>query len=456
MTEEKQLGQKSFDDVRMRGFAQRTSVEAAQAWVNDHAAPLAGEFVPLQNAAGRVLAEDVRAGMDVPTFDRSMMDGFALQAEATHGATSFNMLPLLIVGQSYPGQPFPRQLQHGECIRIMTGAPMPAGANAVLPAEKASTSTENGREILHVQGDVAVGKHIGPRGEDVRSGELVLQSGRRLRPQDLGLAASIGISELCVVKRPRVRVIVTGNEVQGSGQTHKPQHIFDANGPMLTSLAQRDGAVVQSAGITPDDPQAILRAIQEGTSDDSKQSPEPADVILISGGSSVGAEDHAARLLAEHGELAIHGIAMRPSSPSGMGLLPRTDKPASALVFLLPGNPVSCLCAYDFFAGRAIRSLGGLPREWPYRKSRHKLTRKLVSQIGRVDYARVRLLPGDAFAEDQLPSRNDDSPQAIEPLVIGGASTLSSAVKADGFVIIPAPSEGYPASATVDMWRYDE
>jgi molybdopterin molybdotransferase len=157
-----------------------------------------------------------------------------------------------------------------------------------------------------------------------------------------------------------------------------------------------------------------------------------ADVLLVSGGSSVGREDHAPRLLAELGQLAVHGIAMRPSSPTGMGRL------GHRLVFLLPGNPVSCLCAYDFFAGRAIRALGGLSRNWPYRCSRAPLARKLVSVVGRVDYARVR-------AKDE----------AVEPLAISGASVLSSTTRADGFVLVPSDSEGYPAGAQVDVYWYD-
>jgi molybdopterin molybdotransferase len=157
-----------------------------------------------------------------------------------------------------------------------------------------------------------------------------------------------------------------------------------------------------------------------------------ADVVLVSGGSSVGAEDHAPALLAEHGQLAIHGIAMRPSSPTGMGVL------EGRLVFLLPGNPVSCLAAYDFFAGRAIRVLGGRLPDWPYRRVRAPLARKVSSMVGRLDYLRVRLVEG-----------------LVEPLAIGGASLLSSTSRADGFVLIPPDSEGYPPGAEVEVYLYD-
>ncbi len=189
---------------------------------------------------------------------------------------------------------------------------------------------------------------------------------------------------------------------------------------MASTIRTPDGGLPVSSGIVPDDPEAIRAALLAD-----------ADVVLVSGGSSVGSEDHAPVLLARDGELAIHGIAMRPSSPTGMGTLD------GRLVFLLPGNPVSCLCAYDFFAGRAIRVLGGRAADWPYATSRATLVRKLVSTVGRVDYARVK-----------------KSANGIEPLAIGGASVLSSTTRADGFVVVPEDSEGFAAGAEVDVWWY--
>jgi molybdopterin molybdotransferase len=153
--------------------------------------------------------------------------------------------------------------------------------------------------------------------------------------------------------------------------------------------------------------------------------------VLVSGGSSVGQEDHAPTLLATHGELPIHGIAMRPSSPTGLGLLD------GRLVILLPGNPVSCLCAYDFFAGRAIRRMAGRPADWPYHTVSLPLVRKVVSTVGRDDYLRVRLVDG-----------------GVEPLSIGGASVLSSTTRADGFVLVPSDKEGYPPQTKVTVYLY--
>jgi molybdopterin molybdotransferase len=214
--------------------------------------------------------------------------------------------------------------------------------------------------------------------------------------------------------------VITGNELLPSGSAPRDFTITDANGPMLAALAARDGGIVEFPGLVRDDREAILDGLLAD-----------ADVVIVSGGSSVGIEDQAPGLLAAHGELAVHGIAMRPSSPTGFG---RIDQ---RLVFLLPGNPVSALCAYDFFAGRAIRALGGRPHEWPYRSVRGTLTRKISSQIGRLDYARVRLVSGQ-----------------VEPLSISGASVLSSTTRADGFVIVPEDSEGFAGGTDCDVWLY--
>jgi molybdopterin molybdotransferase len=224
------------------------------------------------------------------------------------------------------------------------------------------------------------------------------------------------------VRRPRVRIVVTGNEVVAPGRPKGRYEIYDANSAMLRGLIARDGGVVQAHLRSGDDPAPIRAAM---TAPD-------ADVVLVSGGSSVGTEDHAPRLLAEAGELAIHGVAMRPSSPAGCGRIGDT------LVFLLPGNPVSCLCAYDFFAGRAIRRRAGLPSAWPYPQRRMRVGRKIVSAIGRVDYCRVRVREGE-----------------VEPLALSGASVLSSTTRADGFVVVPAESEGCAPGREVTVSLYD-
>ena len=289
-------------DVRMRGFARRTTVDDALAWLDTQWAVLTSELINLDLAAGRILAATITSPVDVPTFDRAMMDGYALSAEDTLGASPYNRLPLIIVGQSLPGSPWSKTLNHGQAVRIMTGAPLPCGADAVLPAEQ--SAVENDRLLAH--GEVSPGKHVGRAGEDVAKDSTVLTVGRHLRPQDIGVLSSIGMPQVPVVRRPQVRIIVTGDEILPRGSLPTGFQITDANGPMLEALARRDGAVVSNPGIVPDRPDKILNALRD-----------EADVVLVSGGSSVGVEDHAPTVLATHGQLAIHGIAMRPSSPAG-------------------------------------------------------------------------------------------------------------------------------------------
>jgi molybdopterin molybdotransferase len=401
----------------MRGFLRRSTVDEALAWLDAQFVQLPPETVRLRDAAGRVLHNNVTSHVSIPGFARAMMDGYAVRAEDTIGATLYNRLPLDVIGQSLPGRPFAGCMARGQAVRIMTGAPLPAGADAVLPAE---ISESSGSGIL-AHDAVSPDKHVSRPGEDIPCGTVVLESGRRLRPQDLGVLSSIGMAEVSVLRRPRVRIVVTGNELLPAGTQPHDCQIADANGPMLEALVARDGGLAVYPGIVPDDPEQILRALRHD-----------AEIVLVSGGSSVGQEDYVPRLLAEHGELSIHGVAMRPSSPTGMG---RLD---GRTVFLLPGNPVSCLCAYDFFAGRAIRVQAGLSKEWPYRRLKAPLKRKLVSTVGRVDYARVTLDDGQ-----------------VEPLAISGASILSSTTRADGFVVIPADREGFPPGAEVEVFLYD-
>lgn len=234
--------------------------------------------------------------------------------------------------------------------------------------------------------------------------------------------ASVGCATVPAIRQPRVRILATGNEIVQPGDERKPHQIFDANSHMLGGLIARDGGVLESFSALADSREAIRDAMIAPS----------ADVVLVTGGSSVGAEDHAPMVLAAEGELAIHGIAMRPSSPAGMG------KIGKRLVFLLPGNPVSCLCAYDFFAGRAIRLLGGRSADWPYASRSVPVGRKIVSAVGRMDYVRVAIVDG-----------------CVEPLAVGGASVLSSTTRADGFVIIPESSEGVAPGGEVMFYQYD-
>lgn len=403
-----------FIDVRMKGFGERAAVATVLAALDARTAPSPGEDVPLLVAAGRVLADAVVSPVDVPAFARAAMDGYAVRA-----ADTAPPVPLTVVGEAMPGRPFAGPVGSGQAVRITTGAPVPAGADAVLAAELASV--ESGGRVSAGQ-PVSPGRHVVRVGEDVAKGWRVLPAGRRLRPQDVGLLASIGVGAIRVHRRPRVAVLVTGNELLPPGSAPEGYRIVDSNSPMLAALVARDGGECLPAHYLPDDYAAVRDAIRDAD----------ADVVLVSGGTSVGTEDHAPAAVAELGELAFHGVALRPGGPVGVGFLP------GRVVFLLPGNPVSCLCTYDLFAGRVVRRVGGRAWELPYRSVRVPLAARVASAAGRVDYVRVTVENGKAT-----------------PVATGGASNLSGAVVADGFVLVDHDRPAIEAGEAVEVWLYE-
>jgi len=402
----------------MKGFSERADVEEVLHFLAERTAALAPEPVPVDACAGRVLAEDLRSEVDVPGFARAAMDGYAVRGEDTFGASAYEPVELAVVGEALPGRLATAAVGPGCAIRVMTGAPMPDGADAVAMAEVCDE--RDGR--VAVADAFAPGKNVGGVGEDIRRGDPVLARGRRLRPQDAGLLASIGVASVPCVRRPRVRLVVTGDELLPPGSVPVPPQIVDSNSVVLRALVARDGGCVLPFEILPDRPERVREALLA-----------PADAILVSGGSSVGSEDHAPRLVAELGSLDFHGVSMRPSSPAGVGRI------GPAWVFLLPGNPVSCLCAYDFFAAPTLRALGGRSRAWPHRRVRLPLARKISSAVGRTDYVRVAIEAGRAA-----------------PIATSGASILSSTVRAAGFVIVPRGLEGMPEGSEVEVLLYDE
>lgn len=405
-------------DVRMRGFASRTPVDQVLRWIADLDLSIESETVPLKQAAGRILADPITSAVDVPGFRRAMMDGFAIRADDVLGAETYNPIELKIVGQVLPGQPCTIDIESQQAVQVMTGAEIPESSDAVIPVE--FTEWDADRNVVRIRKSIAEQKNVGQVGEDIRSGTIVLAEERKLRPQDVAILAAIGQATVQVRRRPTVRIIVTGNELLAVGEQPRGVQIVDSNSIMLEALVQRDGGLANFPGILPDDAAKIRGALQE-----------KADVILVAGGSSTGKEDHAPVLVNELGELAIHGVAMRPSSPAGLGRIGETP------VLLLPGNPVSCLCAYDFFARPIIRRLSGLDPDWPYERVTLPLRRKISSTIGRTDYARVRIID-----------------QQVEPIAISGASILSSTIQADGFCIIPQDSEGWGAGSDTEVFLY--
>lgn len=428
-------------DVRMKGFRERRKVTDALAILEARSPSLEAEEVAITESAGRVTATDIQAAVAVPHFARAAMDGYALCGEDTFGATPYAPIELFVVGEVRAGRGKPPPLRPGEALRITTGSPVPEGANAVLMAENAeerplaearAEPPPSAIGIVRVREAIAPGKHVGAVGEDVPAGAPVVPAGRRLRPQDAGVLASTGVGRVLVIRRPTVRILITGDELLRPGSVPSGSSIVDTNSLVLSALAARDGAAGSVVEYVRDSRDAVRDALCNATE----------DVILVSGGSSVGPEDHAPLVLAEVGELAVHGVAMRPSSPTGFGFLP-AKAPSGAgretPVFLLPGNPVSCLCAYEFFAGPTLRALGGRSRAWPHKTMVATVAAKIVSELGRTDYTRVKL----------------DGARVI-PLMTSGASILSSTTKADGVVIVPADKEGYGEGETVTVFLYDE
>jgi molybdopterin molybdotransferase len=400
----------------MRGQRQRTSLRAVHELLQRRLQSLSSEALPQREASGRVLAVDVMAQVAVPGFARAAMDGYAVRSGDTTPADG--MVKLQIVGEALPGHAYTGTVGPGEATRIMTGAPVPAGADAVVPVE---ITQETGSHV-QIQASIAPGRHICPRGEDVAEGATVLRTGRVLRPQDVGMLASIGCVSVAVIRRPSVAILITGNELLPAGAQPVGYQVVDSNSVMLEALVRRDGGQVEVSTLLRDDPGLIAAAMRACT----------ADALLVSGGTSVGQEDHAARVLAEIGEVSIHGIAMRPGGPTGIGF--RGQRP----VFLLPGNPVACLCAYDLIARRAIRRLGGRGVDLPYRTTVLPLAEAIPSVVSRCDYVRVCV-------------RGDH----VDVVASGGASRLSSTTQADGFVLVPPEVDHLPAGTPVTVHLYD-
>ena len=405
-------------DIRMKGFRKRISVEAFIALIDQHTTINPPEQVTLTGCYNRVLAETLYAPINVPNFNRSAMDGYALKGEETFGAGNYNPIPFKVVGQITPGHSFGGEIRKGESLRIMTGAPLPEGADAVLMAEYAE---QVGEQMQALQA-VAPGKNVGVIGEDIKKGDILIPKGRRIRPQDAAALAAVGIKEIPVIQKPSVDLLITGDELLKPGEVPEGVQIVDSNSVLIRHCVERDGGEVLSIEHLPDVRDAIHEALLHSQ----------ADIICLSGGTAVGIEDFAPGLVAESGELLAHGISMRPASPTGLG------KFENRLVFLLPGNPVSCLSAYDFFVARSIRISAGRHPQWPYPKVTLPLATNVSSQTGRVDYVRVRIRDKRATL-----------------IATSGAAILSSTTKADGFLIVPEASEGYAEGDFVDIWLYD-
>jgi molybdopterin molybdotransferase len=316
-------------------MAELISIADARARVLAAVRPLEGEKVGLGSALDRVLAEDVRARGDVPPFPSSAMDGYAVK----DGPAARS---LVVVGESRAGAPTERELRDGEAIRISTGAALPPGATAVVPQEE--VEARDGAVLLRAE--AAPGAHIRPAGEVMRSGASALSAGTRLGAAEIATAIAAGAGELTVARRPRVAVLSTGDELREPGTPLGPGEIHNSNGPMLAALALHAGGSVRPPGHLPDDRAATTRALRDAIG--------AADVVIISGGVSVGPHDHVKPALAELGvDEVFWGVALQPGKPTWFGTRDET------LVFGLPGNPVSAAVTFSLFVAPALAALQG-------------------------------------------------------------------------------------------------
>jgi molybdopterin molybdotransferase len=395
-------------------LSRRTSVEEAIAWIDAQVGRLEAEDVDLAEATGRVLAGDAVSVVDVPAFNRLAVDGIAVRADETIGASPYNPLSFRLVAAG-------EGLAAAAGVRLSAGDPLPDGADAIVPIEHASLTVPGVCEIVDT---VMPGNEIERAGSHIACGATLLTAGRRLCPHDIGLLASAGIAQVPVIRRAKVLVILTGRGLVEPGRSLPPETDYDADGPLLRALIERDGGILTDVRRTDQDRTALRSALA---------APGP-DIVLVVGSAGHGADDETAAALAEAGELAIRGVALRPGEAAGMG---RTA--TSVPVFLLPGAPVACLWVYEFFAGRAIRHLAGRNPMPPFRSGEMPIARKIVSTIGTTEVCPVR-------------RRSDDR---VEPIASFAETGLAAATRADGFVVVPEGSEGFAEGAVVTVYLYE-
>jgi molybdopterin molybdotransferase len=388
-------------------------------------APVGAERVATIAARGRVLAEDLYSEVDLPQFDRAAMDGFAVKAKDTFGASASLPAYLKLAGAIDMGKEATRPIAKGEAMRISTGGMMPPASDAVVMVEHAD---EVAGGLVEIHRGVSPWQNVIQIGDDLRKGDLVFQTGKRLRAHDLGALTGVGISSVAVFRRPRVALISTGDEIVEAHVTPLPGQVRNINQHSLAGLIEECGAELKDWGVIGDDRQQLAGAIGEAL--------DWSDLVLLSGGSSMGAKDIALETILSFpdSEFVFHGISISPGKPT---IFARAcGKP----ILGLPGYPVSALVIFDLFGAPLIRRLGGEAAEllgkFP-KVVRSVLKTNIASQIGREDYVRVTLeRQGEKWIATPLPSKS------------GAIFTL---VKADGMVRIDLNQDGLEAGEEVDV-----
>jgi molybdopterin molybdotransferase len=386
------------------------SIDDALAEVLARTRPLPSEEVGVADAAGRVLAEAAEAAVDLPPFDSSAMDGYAVRAADTPGT-------LAVRGESAAGAPSDAHLGAGEAMRISTGAVVPAGADAVVPVEQ----TDRGAETVRVEG-VRTGENVRPRGGDAKRGETVVAAGDVLRPVQIGALVGAGVASVRCGRRPRVALIATGTELRAPGEALGPGQIYESNSTMLAAQVRTAGGEPLVVGTVEDDEAATRDALERGLD---------ADVLLTSGGVSVGEHDLVRSLLAELGAAeAFWGVAVKPGKPLAFATRGQT------LVFGLPGNPVSSLVGFELFVRPALLALQGVPGPSPA-----YLAGRLAAPLPRT------------AARDALVRARVEPHGVLRPLRGQESHMIARAASADALVLVPRGEGELPAGADVSWLR---
>jgi molybdopterin molybdotransferase len=401
-----------MSDVRTSGFKQLTRLDTARERLLDRVSRVERtESLPLESADGRVLAESIDAERNVPHYARAAMDGYAVRAADTFGASERS----------------PTVLRRAETVGpdaatlVHTGSELPAGADAVVMSER----VESAGDDLEVLDPVAEGENVAPVGEDVENGQRLYEAGHRLRPSDLGLLKSVGVHEVETREPPTVGVIPTGEElVQGNPE---PGEVIETNGLTVSRYVERWGGQANYRRVVTDDHSALRAAIERDLT---------KDLVVTTGGSSVGERDLIPEVVEELGEVLVHGIALKPGHPVAFGVVEDTP------VLMLPGYPVACIVTAVQLLRPSMKRAGHLPRN-PHPTTDARLDRKIASEPGTRTFARVELRD------------TDDGPVAV-PTRTSGAGVLSSVALADGWVVVPEESEGIPADATVAVEHWEE